>query len=298
MSDIVEAIREVGKLFIEREEANLQRHASLIEFQQRAHREVTMMIVDKLDKSHRETEKARARILQKFPDYDGTNINFNEWEDKVVAIMQCNDWSLSELLECLPISLNGMAKQAVNNLREEDKISTESFFRALRLKLDPESETRNRKHFMDAKKLIGESMTTFIDRCRMFIRRSSGDPEERFIVELLKGKVMDNIQLTDKKILQAALKPTDDLDNIVFKADSMMVSRPERIGLVTENLKPVLNREKAMTNVHNSSQEKLGENSQENQENTCEAQRSVIGPCGKCHQRGHTRKYCPLRVGK
>ena len=94
------------------------------------------------------------------------------------------------MLEYLPLSLKGQAKRAFDNLKEQDRISKEALLQALRIKLDPQSEARNRKMFMDAQKIPNESMTAFIDRCRTFIKRSGADPQEKLLNELLKRKVL------------------------------------------------------------------------------------------------------------
>ena len=144
---------------------------------------------------------------------------------------------------------------------------------ALRIKLDPESKARNRRKFMDAQKIPDESMTAFIDRCRTFIKRSGADPREKLIDELLKRKVLENVEISDRKILQAAIQPTEDLDKIVRRADSMSIA-----GFENGRLEP----ESKILDSHEDTQGQL---------------RSSIGPCGKCHKKGHTRKYCPIRLG-
>ena len=278
----------------EREEANFQRLAIIVGEQ----RESSKLISYQLGKIHQEMEKARGRTLQRLPEYDGRNMNFDVWEDTVVAILKCNDWSLGQLLESLPISLSGLASLSFNNLQEEEKISKEAFFQALRQKIDPESESRNREYFMDAQKRTGESMAAFIDRCRMYIRRSRGDPEERFLIELLKRKVIGNMQLTDRKILQAAIKPSDDLNIMVTKADLMMSDRPVRVGLVTENGSSGLDHliEENTTGFQNISHEQTVVSVKNNHDKLATSKDSTIGPCGKCHKKGHTRRHCPLRI--
>ena len=126
-------------------------------------------------------------MTQKLPNYDGSNLDFDEWEEKVRAISKCNDWEVDRLLAALPASLSGCSKRAYDMLKDEDKLSKEALFQGLRVKLDPTSERKNKELFIQARKGMGESMVAFIDRCRMYIRRSGGNPRENFAVEMLNG---------------------------------------------------------------------------------------------------------------
>ena len=77
-------------------------------------------------------------------------------------------------------------------------------------------------------------MITFIDRCRMYIKRSGGDPKEHFAVEMLKTKVLESLSPTDRKILNASLGLDNDLDKIIMTADSMVGAQIGMIGAVTD----------------------------------------------------------------
>ena len=69
--------------------------------------------------------------MQRLPDFDGKNRNVDEWENDVDAGLICNDWNLNQSSQCLSIILNGMAKEAFDNL-EEDRITKESLWPAFR----------------------------------------------------------------------------------------------------------------------------------------------------------------------
>ena len=284
MNEWVDVIKEIGKVIEARDETNIRKYASLIEQQQRFHHQDTLILVDHLVKFTEEMKKARLRPTQRLPEFDGTNMNIDDWEEKVREIIIANDWDIGLILVYLPLSLKGQARQSFNNLRGEDTLSKESLFQAIRYRLDPEVDTRNKENFINAKKLPGESMISFIDRCRTFIKRSGGDATENFAIQMLKRKVMENIQSTDRKVLLVMLKATDDLDKIASIADAMM-SRGETIGFVNENNQLGIN-DAVNIETTKKTHQKQEQKPQEKQ----------IGPCGKCHQWGHTRKYCPKRI--
>ena len=81
----------------------------------------------------------------------------------------------------------------------------------MRIKIDPQSEKKNKDMFMVARKGANESMMTYMDRCRQYIRRSGGDPKEPFALEMLKFKIYDSLSQTDQKILNATVGNDEDL---------------------------------------------------------------------------------------
>ena len=76
-----EAIKDIGKVILEREEANTQRFAILIENQQRCHRDDMRVLAGQFEKMRQEMEKARGRPLLTLPTYNGVNTEFVDWKD-------------------------------------------------------------------------------------------------------------------------------------------------------------------------------------------------------------------------
>ena len=218
----------------EREEAALEKYKEIIEGQARHHQKDTELLAGEFEKLRLEKEQSRNRLTQKLPTYDGTNLDFDDWEEKVEAVIKCNDWTLSKLLEALPASLTGQSKRSFDMLTEDDKRTKDALFHGLRVRIDPTSEKKNKERFILARKGIGESVITFIDRCRMYIRRSGGDPKEHFAIEMLKTKVLESLSPTDKKILHATMGSNDELDKIIATADAMVGAQVDMIGAVTQ----------------------------------------------------------------
>ena len=242
-------------------------------------------------------------ILPKQPcGYTGTNMEFEDWEERVEALLKCNEWSLNHLLEVLPISLTGSAKHSFDTLKTEEKGTKKALFDALRIKIAPETKGKNMRLFVAAKKNFGESVTAFVDRCKMYVRRSGGDPEAPFAIELLKTKVIGSLQPNDRTILQATMSINDDLDRMIITADSMINSRAKILGEARENLsghRPVI--EELIRD--NQSEECSNHEQAQDQRRTATQQRrlqgiqsSFRGFCGKCHLYGHSRRYCPSRM--
>ena len=48
----------------------------------------------------------------------------------------------------------------------------------------------------------------------MYIRRWGGDPKEAFAIEMLKYKTYDSLNPTDRKILNATVDHSEDLDKM------------------------------------------------------------------------------------
>ena len=274
----------------------------LFENQQKFQRENTIALAETFEKMRQEMEKARGRQLQTLPTYDGINMAFEEWAEGVEAIVLCNDWSHNQLLEALPTSLTATAKQSFDALKEDEKKSKEVLINALRVKIAPESKSRNKALFVNARKEFGESMTAFMDRSKMYIRRSGGDPDEQFVIELLKIKVLENMQPGDRKILSANSTISEDLENMIRTADSMTNSKAERTGEIKSKFTrcgPVIEEigiENLEERDHGRDQSQEGASSTTPHRRMRENQTIFQGYCGKCHQYGHSRRYCPLRM--
>ena len=204
MGEAGEAIREMGRVMMEtltaqleaqrefqreREETNSERFRELIEGQNRQHREDAEALASEFERMRIEKEQARGRINQRLPNYDGINLEFDEFQDKIEAVMTCNAWDFQKTLDILPTYLTGQAKRAFDSLVDDDKRTKESFFQNMRVKIDPQSERKNKEMFLVARKGPNENVMAYIDRCRMYIRRSGGDPNEQFAREMLRLKV-------------------------------------------------------------------------------------------------------------
>ena len=300
MADNIEAMREMGRVMMEslnrqleaqrdynreREEITVERFREMMEGQNRSHREGTDILATEFEKMRLEKEQSRGRQTQKLPMYDGVNLEIDEWQDKVEAVLTCNKWDLGKLLETLPTCLTGQAKRAFDALTENDKRTKDSLFQNMRVKIDPQSEKKNKELFMVARRGATESITSFIDRCRMYIRRSGGDPTEPFAIDMLKFKVYDSLSPTDRKILNVTVGHEEELDKIITKADSMVSTQAGIIGAVVgqgqNNLPmgPVLR-----GNNGNIQGEVLNRGPRNAQE--------II--CFKCGRPGHIQRYCRL----
>ena len=281
----------------EREEANLERFKQLLENQSKYHRQDTENLAKQFEKMRLEKEQARSRQSQRLPTYDGSNIDVDEWQERVDAVMKCNDWGFDRLLEVLPTCLIGQAKRSFDTLTGDEKETKEVFFQNMRHKIDPKAETKNQELFMMTKKGAMESISSYIDRCRMYIRRSGADPTAPFAVEMLKHKVFDSLSSTDRKILKGAVDG-DELDKIILKADSMLATQTAMVGGVkddpTENdcfaqMGPDVSNMARGPNCENL---QVGDQSHHNPQWTAYDQRSFNGICWTCGQRGHMSRDC------
>ena len=219
----------------EERERNENSYRQLAKEQQRTNREDTNTLKGQLERMRIEKEQASRRQTQRLPTYDGANIEFDEWQDKVEAIMVCNAMDYTGLLEALPTSLSGQAKRSFDSLNNQDRQTKDTFFQAMRKKLDPQAEKKNKELFIVAKRGERESIVGFIDRCRMYIRRSGGDTMEHFVIEMLKYKVLDCLPTMDRKILNATIDSDESLDELIIKADALLETETRLIGAVSDS---------------------------------------------------------------
>ena len=219
----------------EERERNENSYRQLAKEQQRTNREDTNTLKGQLERMRIEKEQASRRQTQRLPTYDGANIEFDEWQDKVEAIMVCNAMDYTGLLEALPTSLSGQAKRSFDSMNIKDRQSKDTFFQAMRKKLDPQAEKKNKELFIVAKRGERESIVGFIDRCRMYIRRSGGDTMEHFVIEMLKYKVLDCLPTMDRKILNATIDSDKSLDELIIKADALLETDTRLIGAVLDS---------------------------------------------------------------
>ena len=218
--------------FRAKEEENSRKHRESIEEQKRAEREDRETITKKLEQLRIEKSKARGKETLRLPQYDGTNLDIDDWQENVEAIAKFNGWDLPKLLKILPISLSVHAKCAFDSLLEEEKRTKEMLFSSMRKKLDPQSKQRNKELFMHAKRGKNESVIRFMDRLRMYIRRWGEDPMDVFATEMLKYKCLECLTHTDQKVVRAAMEGSENLDKIVKMADSLLSSDTSMIGMV------------------------------------------------------------------
>ena len=273
MTGIIKCLKELGKLYLETEEKKLkvlrETEESRVQIFQLSHRENTEALIDQL-------EKLRSQPVQKLPFYDGENMSFHDWQNSLKSYREFNGWTFPQLINFLPLNLGGRAKLAFENVEEKDKRNEEKFCKAMRGKIDPTFSMRNHDLFLKARKHEGENMICFIDRCKNYVRQADHDPEDPLVSLILKRKVFHELQDTEKKILKIGIESSDDINKIAADADS----------LIREN----------GGKLQSSDEPGVGESLiQETQQKTTVLKyvpKSLIGPCGKCHNMGHLKKEC------
>ena len=313
MTESIALALEIGKLLLENanrqiennnrqidflkksELANMGRFKELIEGQQRAHKQDVKILVDQLQ------EQTKLIQLYKVPIFDGITMDMDDWKDIVEAVMKCNRWTFENLMEVIPIYLTGAAKRAFDALTNMDKRSKDIFFKRMRVKISPQSEERNMELFMTAKREQMETIMMYIDRCKMYLRRSGGDPNEHFTVGILKGKVEKCLTSPDKKILNASLETSDDLDTMIVKADRMLNSQIEEAAIRNEQTEA-----KSITMVKDKSPEPVIPEKREGYNSKARGNRgrenmrvqsgssSWVVVCWKCGKIGHLRRDCSV----
>ena len=190
MADTKEIVKELGEfvtanlsdqltLLREREERHAEQYRELVDEQRKSHREDAETLATQFEKMRMEKEQARGRQNQKLPQYDGSNLDIDEWIEKIEAVAESNGWNHNTLIETLPASLSGQAKRSFDSLSGEERRTKEAFFQSIRMKLDPQAEKKNKELFMLARRGPNESVMRYMDRLRMYIQRWGGDPRER-----------------------------------------------------------------------------------------------------------------------
>ena len=204
-------------------------------------------------------------------------------------------------MEVLPVYLTGVAKRSFDSLTDMDKKCKEIFFESMRMKISPQSGSRNKEFFMTAKREQAESIMMYIDRCKMYVRRSGGDPSEHLVVELLKDKVEKCLISPYRQILNASVETSDDLNAIIIKGDRMLNSQIEEAAIRNEQTEA-----KSITMVKDKSPEPVipekreGYNSKVRGNRVRENMRvrsgssSWVVVCWKCGKIGHLRRDCSV----
>ena len=291
----LEATRQFNR---DREEQTLRRFQEMFEDQGRNNKAGVELLTSEFEKMRLERELSRGMQTQRLPNYDGSNLEVDEWQDRCEAVLVCNKWSINNMLAAMPTVLSGAAKRAFDSLMPDDKGTKDLFFTAMRLKIDPISEKKNKENFVLAKKMANESIASFIDRCKMYIRRSGGDTSEKFAVDMLKLKVTESLNSTDRKILNATIGPNETLESIIIKADSMLTTQTNLIGAVgNQETGPQYKANDAPINPTDGQgfANTQGYMNDRGYGNNLEASRSnqpVI--CYRCNRPGHVRRQCWL----
>ena len=153
----------------------------------------------------------------------------------------------------------------------------------MRKKLDPRSEMRNKEQFIAAKRNKEESIMSFVDRCRMHIRRSGSDPKEPFVIALLRLKIVECLPTVERKIFDAT-DPNESLDDIIHRADTM---------LSTDYHSQSDNEEKCHTRIKTSGGN-IGNNANSTREGHTNQNDNLTESCWRCNQPGHKKRHCPL----
>ena len=273
-SEIVEAIKDLGRVLIERDQAK------------------TDLLADQLEKIRNEMEKTRQRPVQQLPIFNGENMDIYNWENSVEEVIKCNQWDFESLMNYLPLSLQGRAKEAFSHLSPECKETKQKVFLGMRLKIAPEDVEKNMKLFDEARRNPGESMTAFIDRCKTYIKKARGDITEKFVLGLLEMKLKSNMEQMDQKIISLNIKDRGDLEAAVATADILVNCGNSNGSTVkVERQVPKLQKHKVESKVEqNNSIRDLNSNSG--------SKKRTIGPCGACHRDGHTKKNCLEKPAK
>ena len=243
MADAKEMIRRMGQMLREnmdrhletmkaREEEESKKHKEIKEERQRGLREDREVLINQMERLRIEKAQDRGKELQSLPQYDGSNHDIDEWQEKIEAVTKWNRWNPSKLIEVIPVSLSGQAKRAFDSLTEDDKQSVGAFFLSMRRKLDPQAKLRNKELFMLAKRHKNESVSRFVDRLKMYVRRWGKDPTDVFATEIMKYKCFECLSFADQKVLRTAMDQNENLDKIVKIADSLASAETCTIGMV------------------------------------------------------------------
>ena len=293
MAESADTLREVGRMVSDvlnrqmelqqqMNEVTSARFTELMANNQASHKRDTDALAGHFDQMRIDHEKARGRQVQHLPKFDGTNMCVDDWIEKTETVSKGNNWGVEELLQNIPVSLAGIAKRAFDSLGPDDKSSIEVFNEAMRDKLDPQAVERNRALFATARRGKNESTSSFVDRLKMYIRRSGGNATDNWALDMLKYKIYENLSPTEAKIVRAAVDSKDSLEKIAMKADNFFTEPASVIGAVIEG--------------DSGSMSPSGGWSEEGFYQPWEPV-PFMGSCWECQEIGHIARYCPLRSG-
>ena len=277
-TEMVEVIKDLGKALVKRDETN-SKFMSNFENQYKLQQVGALNLKEPLDNIKLEIEKLRQRPVQQLPNFNGENMDFDDWEDSIEQVIICNEWTFKLLMDYLPISLQGSAKEAFIHLNPNDKETKQKMFMGMRSKIAPESKEKNMKLFEKAEKHPGESMAIFMDRCRTYLKRSGHNIWSNVIMGWLEMKLKNNLGQLEQKIVSLKIQDGDDLKAAVETADMLLNCNDEKV-----NVAEVKNIKLDMSTV---------------EQNNCiltnelKSREHRGGPCGKCGTFGHKKKNCP-----
>ena len=277
----------------EREDATVERFTQLVERQVNCHKRDINILGEQFTKMNIMKEKELERQIHKLTNYDGVSCDFDEWREKTEYIITGNQWDMAKFLEMLPTSLSGPAKRAYDSLKDGDKLTKGSLFEAMRKKIDPQADIRNKDLFNVAKRNKNESVMAFVDRLRMYVKRSGGDPNGHWTMEMMKSKVFDCFSATDCKILRASLNEEKDLETITHKADALLAANISLIGAVSEredqDYYPYY---PDYYPLYQEVEDGFGDENWPPRD----YHPTFRGSCWNCHEPGHMARFCPSNV--
>ena len=297
MAESADTLREMGQLFADTmsrltrqmEDASLDRFQQMLESQGNSDRDAIDKLGGHLEQMRISKEKERGRVIHTLVKYDGANIDIDEWQESTEGVIAGNQWDMIRFLEMLPNSLSGQAKRAYKSLADDDKLTKDSFFKAMRKKIDPLAKSRNKDLFTVARRENDETVTGYIDRLRMYVKRSGGDPNGHWAMEMMKSKAFDCLSTTDSKILRASVGRNEELDKITEKADAMLGANVSVLGAVLEGEEQLLYPKYMNGNYRDES----GESRFISQG---DFQQPFRGRCWDCNQPGHKGRFCPINI--
>ena len=112
-------------------------------------------------------EAQRTSIKTPLPKYNGKAGEFDDWKESVMNCIKSNNWTDERrTLEMLPGCLSGQAQAVFKSLSGPQISSLDGLFAALKEALDPGSKSHNRELFLRARRAHGESMHSFVSRCK------------------------------------------------------------------------------------------------------------------------------------
>ena len=241
-------------------------------------RHSTILVAEELRKSREMRKMTEGLFTERLPLFDGSNLNVFEWQERVQAIAKSNHWSFSRLMENMPTSLTRIAKRAFNALSIEEKTDESKFFKRMIEQIDPWAAENNRALIRFAKRNSNETMSTYINRLREYIRRAGRDPNHPDIQNMLCQRIHENLPSSDERLLRAAVDDSNKLNLVISKANLLLGDLRHK----SEDEQKI----KSLDEVRAVDKPNL-----EHQERT-----KFWGMCGKCHEVGHSRKYCPKRA--
>ena len=179
-------------------------------------------------------EAHHTTIRMPIPKYSGKPGEFEDWKESVQNCIKCNDWTDEKrILEMLPAALTGQAQRMYATLSHSQKSSLDTLFSSLRESLDQACKAYNRELFIKAKRLPGESMKNFVNRCSLYIVRADDIKninESQWAIPFLVEKIYTNLNSWDRKILKSGAGKSEDIHELSERADKLLGMGEEVVG--------------------------------------------------------------------